>query len=60
MTQDERLEALGDGEPVDSNSDFASEHSDTTVDESISADRDDKESESPDGWSGMEDRDGPP
>ncbi|MDG4820370.1 hypothetical protein O7635_00705 [Asanoa sp. WMMD1127] len=37
--------------------DFANEHEDTAVDESITEGRDRGESESPHGWSGLEERD---
>lgn len=37
--------------------DFASEHDNTTVDEAILADTDDRETESPRGWAGLERRD---
>lgn len=50
------MEPIGD--PSD-DGDFAEEHQDTTVDGDISADRDDEEPESPQGWSGL-DREGPP
>ncbi|MEV4345731.1 hypothetical protein AB0J83_14770 [Actinoplanes sp. NPDC049596] len=50
------MEPIGD---PDEQEDFASEHSDTAVDEDVTADRDDSEPESPDGSSGLE-KDGPP
>ncbi|MFF5084349.1 hypothetical protein ACFY36_45510 [Actinoplanes sp. NPDC000266] len=50
------MEPIGD---PDEQEDFAAEHDDTAVDEEITADRDDSETESPQGWSGL-DRDGPP
>jgi hypothetical protein len=57
--QNERLPAFGDEEAVpDGDSDFASEHSDTVVDPDT-ADGKDGETESPEGWSGL-DREGPP
>jgi hypothetical protein len=59
MSQQNHLEAFGDEEIDDAGSDFASEHSDTTVDKDITAGRDKGESESPDGWDGM-DQDGTP
>ncbi|MCA2216811.1 hypothetical protein [Jidongwangia harbinensis] len=59
MTQHEHLEAFGDEDVTDGDSDFASEHADTVVDKTIPGERDDAESESPKGWSGM-DSDGPP
>lgn len=58
--QNEQLPALGDNDgPPDSDSDFAGEHDDTTVDPDVTDDRDTGEEESPRGWSGM-DREGPP
>jgi hypothetical protein len=62
MTQHEHLEAFGDEDVTDGydgDSDFASEHADTVVDKNVPGDRGDAETESPDGWSGM-DSDGPP
>ena len=59
MTQNQHLEAFGNEDADDSDSDFASEHADTVVDTGITANTDDAETESPDGWSGL-DRDGPP
>jgi hypothetical protein len=57
---DQHLEALGDPDDADdADSDFASEHDDTAVDEDITDGRDRGEEESPRGWGGM-DRDGPP
>ena len=58
MSQQEHLEAFGDEQIDDGESDFASEHSDTTVDPAIT-DADKGEEESPRGWDGM-DREGPP
>ena len=63
MTQhEERLPALG--QPVEQpepegDNDFAGEHDSTVVDKGITAGTDAHETESPDGWSGM-DGDGPP
>ncbi|AGZ39711.1 hypothetical protein [Actinoplanes friuliensis] len=58
--QNERLPAFGDEEAVpDGDSDFASEHSDTVVDPEITEGKDDGETESPRGWTGL-DREGPP
>jgi hypothetical protein len=59
MTQrEERLPALGQPveEPVpEGDNDFAGEHDSTTVDHDVTSGRDsDRESESPNGWSGME------
>ena len=59
---DERLPALG--QPVEEptpegDNDFAGEHDATVVDQGITSESDAKETESPDGWSGM-DSDGPP
>ena len=59
MSQQNHLEAFGDEEIDDADSDFASEHSDTTVDPDISAGRDNGETESPGGWDGM-DKEGTP
>jgi hypothetical protein len=59
MTQHEHLEAFGDEDVSDGDSDFASEHADTVVDSDIPGERDDAEPESPKGWSGL-DSDGPP
>jgi len=59
MSQQNHLEAFGDEEIDDADSDFASEHSDTTVDKDITAGRDKGEDESPDGWDGMN-KDGTP
>ena len=50
------MEPIGD---PDEQQDFAGEHETTTVDDDVTADRDDAEPESPQGWSGL-DRDGPP
>ncbi|GAB2596556.1 hypothetical protein Aab01nite_71860 [Paractinoplanes abujensis] len=51
------MEPIGD---PDEQEDFAGEHSDTTVDEDVSAGQDDDaEPESPEGWAGLE-REGPP
>ncbi len=50
------MEPIGD---PDEQQDFAGEHETTAVDDEVTADRDDAESESPQGWSGM-DQDGPP
>ncbi|HET6531247.1 MAG TPA: hypothetical protein VFH03_11645 [Actinoplanes sp.] len=52
MTQGENLEAFGDPESPDT--DFAVEHQDSAVDPDIAADQDDREEESPRGWSGMD------
>ena len=60
MAQEQHLEAFGDEDiDHDADSDFAGEHQDTTVDPDIRAKKDDRETESPDGWSGQ-DQDGPP
>ncbi len=59
MSQQNHLEAFGNGEIDDADSDFASEHSDTTVDPDISAGRDKGETESPDGWDGMDQENAP-
>ena len=57
--QNERLPAFGDEEAVpDGDSDFASEHSDTAVDPDTARSKD-GETESPEGWSGL-DREGTP
>ncbi len=56
MTQQDHLEAF---DSDDADVDFANEHEDTTVDHDVSSDNDQSESESPDGWSGL-DRDGTP
>ena len=55
------LEAVEDPneDGYDADSDFASEHEDTAVDEDITDGRDKGEEESPRGWDGM-DRDGIP
>lgn len=57
----QHLEAFGDDELKldDADSDFASEHSDTTVDPDIMDGRDKGEDGSPKGWDGM-DQEGPP
>jgi hypothetical protein len=51
----------GDTDPADPGDadDFAAEHEDTAVDESITSGRDRRrrEPESPEGWSGLEERD---
>jgi hypothetical protein len=52
MSQQEHLEAFGDEEIDDADSDFASEHSDTTVDPDITDGSDKGEKESPRGWDG--------
>jgi hypothetical protein len=57
MTQREHLEAFDDPESPDT--DFATEHEDSTVDPDIATNRADGEEESPRGWAGM-DREGPP
>lgn len=57
MTQNQHLEAFGSDELGDADSDFASEHQDTTVAKDITAGTDDKETESPEGWSGQDDKD---
>ncbi|WP_203710365.1 hypothetical protein [Asanoa siamensis] len=51
--------APGDTDPADTGEgdDFAVEHEDTAVDESITEGRDRGESESPHGWSGLEEHD---
>jgi hypothetical protein len=59
---EERLPALG--QPVEEptpegDDDFAGEHDATVVDQGITSNSDARETESPDGWSGM-DSDGPP
>jgi hypothetical protein len=60
---EERLPALGQPaeEPTpEGDHDFAGEHDSTVVDQDVTAGREsDKEPESPDGWSGM-DQDGAP
>ncbi|MEU8814647.1 hypothetical protein [Actinoplanes sp. NPDC048796] len=50
------MEPIGD---PDEQEDFAAEHDSTAVDEQITADEDDGETEGPRGWSGLE-QDGPP
>jgi hypothetical protein len=50
------VEPIGDPDDV---GDFAEEHEQTTVDPEVTGDQDDGESESPDGWAGL-DGDGPP
>jgi hypothetical protein len=61
MTQQEHLEAFGDPDPddLDLDTDFATEHQDTAVDSDITAGRDSKEPESPEGWDGL-DQEGTP
>jgi hypothetical protein len=62
MSPQEHLEAFGsdDIDDIDdADSDFASEHSDTTVDRDIEDGKDKGETESPKGWDGM-DQEGPP
>ena len=59
MSEQKHLEAFGDEEIDDADSDFASEHSDTTVDKDITDGREKGESESPSGWDGM-DQEGTP
>ena len=59
MGQQKHLEAFGDEEIDDADSDFASEHSDTAVDPDIADGRDKGEDESPGGWDGM-DQESPP
>jgi hypothetical protein len=54
MVQREHLEAFGDEEVDDAESDFASEHQITTVDPGITAGRDEGETETPRGWDGMD------
>ena len=50
------MEPIGDpGEPDD----FAEEHDATTVDPDVATGSGDEETESPDGWAGLE-REGPP
>jgi len=51
--------APGDTDPadLDADDDFAVEHADTAVDKSIIDGRDSRESESPRGWAGLEERD---
>jgi hypothetical protein len=56
MTQQDHLEAFDEDE---TDVDFADEHADTAVDKDITGDRDQGETESPEGWSGL-DRDAPP
>ncbi|HEY8534618.1 MAG TPA: hypothetical protein VIL44_12265 [Micromonospora sp.] len=60
MTERQRpLPALGepDAQPLpDGDNDFAGEHDNTAVDESILTGTDDREPESPRGWSGLERR----
>ena len=53
MTDHQQLEALGDPDE-DANSDFASEHESTAVDDDITNGRDHGEPESPHGWDGMD------
>ena len=63
--REEHLPALGqpagDVDPdlgeEDEADDFAGEHEDTAVDESITTGRDRGEEESPHGWAGLEERD---
>jgi hypothetical protein len=55
----DHLEPLGDPDEADAVGDFAGEHNDTAVDESITEGRDRGEEESPRGWDGL-DRDGAP
>ena len=50
------MEPIGD---PDDTGDFAEEHEDTAVDRDITGDKDDRESESPKGWDGLDD-DGAP
>ena len=57
MSQPEHLEAFEDSESPDT--DFATEHEDSTVDPDIATNREDGETESPRGWAGM-DQEGPP
>jgi hypothetical protein len=59
MSQQEHLEAFGNEEIDDADSDFASEHSDTTVDPDITDGNAKGEKESPRGWDGM-DQEGAP
>jgi hypothetical protein len=62
MTGDKHLEAFGDEDTADGydgDSDFADEHTGSVVDRQVPGERDDAETESPKGWSGM-DSDGPP
>ena len=49
----------GDTDPADTGEadDFATEHEDTAVDESITDGKDKRESESPHGWAGLEEHD---
>jgi len=56
---DRHLEALGDPEVDDSDTDFAGEHDTTAVEEDITEGRGPGEQESPRGWDGM-DGDGAP
>jgi hypothetical protein len=51
------MEPIGDPDPDEG--DFAAEHEDTAVDQDITAGRDEAETESPQGWSGLDD-DGAP
>jgi len=50
------MEPIGD---PDDQQDFAGEHDSTAVDQDVTANRDEAEPESPEGWSGLDD-DGPP
>ncbi len=61
MSQQEHREAFGDPDPdnLDTDTDFAAEHQDTTVDPDITAGHDSPESESPKGWDGL-DQEGAP
>jgi hypothetical protein len=60
MTDQQHLEPLGNpDDAVDPTGDFADEHDDTAVDDTITEGNDRREEESPRGWDGM-DRDGPP
>jgi hypothetical protein len=57
MTADRHLEAFGDEDTADTydgDSDFADEHTGSVVDRDIPGDRDNSETESPEGWSGLE------
>ena len=57
MSRQEHLEAFGNEDTADGydgDSDFASEHQDTAVDPDITNGSDKGETESPDGWDGMD------
>ncbi|RZU52447.1 hypothetical protein EV385_4310 [Krasilnikovia cinnamomea] len=58
-TNNERPPAIGDPDPDDLDDDFAAEHADTVVDREIAGGDQPGETESPQGWSGLESA-GPP